>query len=158
MSSDGMVQCRHYCGFWYKVTGLQVNWEEIDHTADWSIRVWGATLEGLFLNAARAMITLIGGEAPDAPDIERYTISLPPNGDHETLLINWLNEILFLIEDLALLCQQVSITSLDEGGLTGLVEGCPGGSFGKHIKAATFQAVAIKRTERGLETTIVFDV
>ena len=61
-------------------------WEEVDHTADWALRVRGGDLRALFENAARGMISLIGGEAvAGAHEIERrIDLSAP---DLETLLV-----------------------------------------------------------------------
>lgn len=71
-----------------------MNFEEIEHTADRAFRVQGRNLAELLVNAARAMGVLNrlepGGEPPAMREIELEGI------DRETLLVNWLNEILYL--------------------------------------------------------------
>ena len=97
-----------------------MRFEELDHTADVGIRAYGASLEELFENAALGMFSLI-------VDLE----SVKPRGevevrvtaeDLEGLMVNWLQELLFLHETQHLVfCEfGVSIEKLD---LTGRVRG-----------------------------------
>ena len=73
-----------------------MRFEELDHTADVGIRAYGATVEELFENAAAGLFSLI---------VELETVK--PRGevevkvtaeDLETLMVNWLQELLFLHE------------------------------------------------------------
>ncbi len=132
-------------------------WEEIAHTADWSIRVWGQNRRALFENAARGMVSLIGGEADLArePAVRGFTLEAD---DWETLLVDFLTEILYLIEDNGVVCERVEVASAAGHRLAATVEGRPGGRFNKEIKAVTYHNLAIRHTDRGFETTIVFDV
>ena len=49
----------------------QANYVEVDHTADWAIRVRGATLPELFVNAATGMYELMADLPAVMPSIER---------------------------------------------------------------------------------------
>jgi len=41
---------------------------EVEHTADWALRVWAPTLEELFVDAARGMYELAGAKpSPTSP-------------------------------------------------------------------------------------------
>jgi SHS2 domain-containing protein len=132
-------------------------WEEVEHTADWALRVRGTDLRVLFENAARGMVSLIGGVAdPEQAAVHRtFTLQAP---DHEMLLVDWLSELLYLIEDQNLVFTEIAVYCLEGLALEARVKGRPGGSFQKHIKAATYHNLSVQQTAEGYETTIVFDV
>ncbi len=131
-------------------------WEELDHTADWALRVRGPDLRALFENAAYGMVSLIGGQAGSGPPLaRRFSLSAP---DAETLLVDWLTGIVSLIDQDALLPTRIRVLSLDGLALSAEVSGSPGATFSKQIKAVTYHNLAIRHTPEGFETTIVFDV
>jgi SHS2 domain-containing protein len=70
--------------------------EILDHTADTGFRAWGATVAELFENSARAMLAI----SADLAAVEaRSEKSIEVEGEnYESLLVNWLNEILYLFD------------------------------------------------------------
>ncbi len=130
--------------------------QEVEHTADWALRVRGDTLPGLFVNAAAGMYALI----VDAPHIQ-VQVERPvevAGVDAETLLVNWLNELLYYTEVDGLVFGQFEIVDLAGGRLRATARGQAGAPLRKHIKAATFHNVHIVKSGGGLSVTIVFDV
>ena len=71
-------------------------WQEIEHTADLALHLWADDLPDLFATAARGMFTFIVADAAAAPT-RAMTVTLDAL-DVETLLIDWLNELLYWIE------------------------------------------------------------
>jgi SHS2 domain-containing protein len=132
-------------------------WEEIPHTADLSLRVWGKDLRALFENAARGMLDLMGGiPIENLPVSEKfYSLHAP---DWETLLVDWLTELLYLAEDGEVLVGAVDVIEVDDLCLRASVSGWPDGRYDKLIKAVTYHDLSIVSTERGYEVVIVFDV
>lgn len=136
----------------------QPSWEEIDHTADWALRVWGSDLPDLLENAAYGMVSLLGEPAvPGAGETQtwEFSISAP---DAETLLIDWLTELIYLLEDEKVQFEEFSVQGDDRLSVRAKVLGASGAAFDKHIKAATYHNLQIRQSEYGLETVIVFDV
>lgn len=131
-------------------------WEEIEHTADVALRVYGETLAALFTHAARGMLSLAGGQ-PANGDTRQIEIKLEAI-DTETLLVDWLTEIAYLLEGEELVVTDVKIGEISERALGGAVIGQPGRAFDKHIKAVTYHALSITQAEDGYRATIVFDV
>lgn len=129
--------------------------EEVEHTADWAFRAYGKDLPALFENAARAMFALQGSTS-DATPISSRVVQVEGT-DRETLLVNWLNELLYLQETLHETFSGFEILELTEGRLTARVQSCPQ-ELTKTIKAATFHQLEIKQMESGWEATIVVDV
>jgi protein archease len=130
------------------------DFEEIEHTADWSFRVRGASLAQLLENAARAMHSFLPTEVEGKSSVRAVEVE---GVDRETLLVNWLNEILYLEERHGEIYQRFEISELSETHLRARVQGgcSPGGS---HIKAVTFHNLAIRQTSEGFEATVIVDV
>lgn len=132
-------------------------WEEIEHTADWALRVWGDDLRALMEHAACGMMSLLGDATLNEITFQR-SISIQAI-DAEMLLVNWLTELLYLVEDEGIVFSEISVHRADATGLDADVQGgVPGEEMRKHIKAVTYHMLEIRPSERGLETVIVFDV
>jgi SHS2 domain-containing protein len=136
---------------------MSLAWEEIPHTADWALKVRGADLRSLFENAARGMVSLIGGEAGPDSEIVRRDITLDAP-DLEVLLVDWLTELLVLVEDEGVVFVDIAVSQVADLAMKASVTARRGGQFSKYIKAVTYHNLAIRRTSDGYETTIVFDV
>ncbi len=132
------------------------DFDEIEHTADWAIRVRGATLPDLFVSAAVGMYSLMADLSAVKPAFER---TVEARGmDAEALLVKWLNELVYRTEmDGEVFCQ-FQIDSFEPTHLRATVRGDRGIPLKKEIKAVTFHNLRIESTEQGYEATIVFDV
>jgi len=138
--------------------------EEISHTADWSIRVWADDLAGLLAESARGMIALTNAESSlsgvegqaEGPRVKRE-VSLDAY-DAESLLVAFLEELLYLSESEGLIFDDFSQLTIEDLKLSGIMEGGALRSIEKEIKAVTFHNLEIRESERGLEVEIVFDV
>jgi SHS2 domain-containing protein len=78
--------------------------------------------------------------------------------DRETLLVGWLNELLFLTESEGLLFSDFSVKSLTDTALAARAGGAPGEVTGAHIKAATFHSLEVVENRTGFSAVITFDV
>jgi len=68
-------------------------YQEVEHTADRALHVWGRTLPDLFAGAARGMYSLMA-DLNGLAATERREVQLEA-WDQESLLVDWLNELLF---------------------------------------------------------------
>jgi SHS2 domain-containing protein len=108
--------------------------EEISHTADAALRVWGQDLKELFLNAARGLAWLMVDPQTVPPAVEvPLDLSAP---DAETLLVTWLGELIYLYEREGAVFTEFDLEEVTPTHLRGTVRGGP----------------------QGLETVVVFDV
>ena len=130
--------------------------EEIDHTADWSIRVRGRDLQELFGNAALGMAMLMADVDGIEPDVERL-VELE-EFDTETLLVSWLTELLWFNEETDAIFIYYEIRKLTPKRIKAKVWGGSAVGQWKHIKAVTFHDLKIIQTDDGYEVTLVFDV
>ncbi|NBD35298.1 MAG: archease [Chloroflexi bacterium] len=130
-------------------------WEEIDHTADLALHLWADDLSALFITAARGMFSLIAAPREDATS-RALEISLSAL-DVETLLVDWLNELLYLSEVESLVFTGYELAHLTPNALEATVTGRPIKMYYNYIKAATFHNLSVDATPDGYETEIVFD-
>jgi len=130
--------------------------EEIEHTADLAIRAYGRDMKELFANAAYGMFALMAEPSPEEPTSERG-VELEGT-DYESLLVDWLNELIYLHEVEGETYSQFAIETLSPTKLKAHVAGRPTKRKTKAIKAATFHNLAIEEIPNGLVATIVFDV
>jgi SHS2 domain-containing protein len=131
-------------------------YQERPHTADWALDVWAPDLIELLRAAAQGMYALIGARPEPNPDRKDYKIEFAVR-DEETLLVSFLSELIYFTGRDNVAFDEFDLT-LDGAKLLANVSGLPIESQAKEIKAVTFHNLSIRRTERGLETTIVFDV
>jgi len=133
-----------------------LGFEEIEHTADRAFRVTGRDMASLLENAVRAMHSLNAPRPSDGPLAERQ-IEVE-GGDRESLLVNWLNEILYVEQSQRLICEQVHIDELENHHLRARVKLREYDRDYTHIKAVTFHNLEIRETDKGLEAELVLDV
>lgn len=132
-----------------------MGFEEISHTADWSVRVWAEHLPGLFAECARAMNVLSGTQIGGGPRLRRgFEYGAP---DAESLLVAFLSELVYYQEQEGLAFDRFDL-HVGNGSLKVDMEGARVLSVDKAIKAVTYHNLKILKTGEGLETTIVFDV
>ncbi len=134
----------------------QPPYEEIEHTADWALKVKGADLPTLFSNAALGMMELAGVRTGEDAGQERL-IELQAF-DSETLLVDWLHELVVALEMEQMAFREIKLEITGGRKLVGTVRAVPLASMDKPIKAVTFNELHIQESPEGLETTIVFDV
>lgn len=130
-------------------------YEEIDHTADIALRVWGEDFYALLSQSAKGMYDLMGIN-PEAESHIENTFQIE-SGVKDTVLVDFLNEVLFLAEDRGQVYQSFSFNQID-AMLEVNVSGQKVESIRRNIKAVTFHDLDIVETDQGLETTITFDV
>ncbi|MGH2521381.1 MAG: archease [Anaerolineales bacterium] len=130
-------------------------YREVDHTADWALEVWAPTLEVLFVDAAHGMYALAG----TAPGPNRLTRRVEVSGDdYESLLVAWLQELLYATESEGLVFSDFHIDTLTPTHLRVEASGGPGERLEKVIKAVTYHNLRIQQTANGYTATLVFDV
>lgn len=132
-----------------------MGFEEIPHTADWSIRVWADDLEKLLSESARGMLWLAGAVMVEKPRVDKTIFVDEP--DDESLLIAFLSELVYFIEQENLGFDKF-VLSIKNGRLKVEMEGAPLKSISKTIKAVTWHNLEIHKSAQGLEVEIVFDV
>jgi SHS2 domain-containing protein len=130
--------------------------EEVEHIADRAFLVRGRSLAELLENAAQAMVALDG--AP--PSSERFIRRLieVEGSDRETLLVNWLNEILYLEQTHHEFYDHFLLSDVTENHLRAQLYGRQLDRSLTSLKAVTFHNLEVKESSEGLEAMVVVDV
>jgi SHS2 domain-containing protein len=132
-----------------------LGFEEISHTADWSVRVWADDLPSLFAESAWAMNALAGTVTDKGP---RLTRAFESGGtDTESLLVAFLSELVYYQEQENLAFDMFDI-QIKDAQISVHMEGSQITSIDKAIKAVTYHNLKIEETLRGVEVVIVLDV
>jgi len=132
----------------------------INHTADVGIIAYGADIKQLFSNAALALFSLITEPESIKEKIKRRMEII--SEDKDSLLVEWLNELIYLFDAEHLLFKRFDIENLSGSQLKAV---CYGEKLDplKHkikmeVKAATYHMLKINRDSNGYEVQIIFDV
>jgi SHS2 domain-containing protein len=132
----------------------------LEHTADVGFEAFGSTREEVFANAARALIYLI----VDLDTIEpRGEVALQVRGpDPESVLVNWLSEILYLHDAEGWLFRDFDIQNLQDDSLSALARG-EKFQRSRHqakllVKAITYHQLALKETREGWRAQVYVDI
>jgi SHS2 domain-containing protein len=130
--------------------------EEIEHTADWAIRVSASSAAGLFCRAAQGLYHMVGMRVDETPlHEERLQLAAV---DWESLLVAWLNELLFLQERNHKAYPEIEILSLDFKHVDALLRGGRVSAWTRDIKAVTYHNLRVISGPRVWQATVVFDV
>lgn len=128
---------------------------EIEHTADAAIMVSADDLKSLFLAAATGMYSIAGAQYDTSGRKLKKELNISEI-DSETLLVSFLNELLFLLEN-GIFFNEFNL-EFQAGELKGTLRGFPVKSIEREIKAVTFNNLQIKKTNEIFSTQIVFDI
>lgn len=134
---------------------MNAGFEELEHTADWALRVWAPNLPGLLEQAARGMYSLAGIQFGQGNRVQREL--QVEAGDHEGLLVNFLTELLHILEEDGLAFDAYEISRAGQA-VRAKLNGRAVQERKKEIKAVTYHNLAIRPGQSGLEVEIVFDV
>jgi SHS2 domain-containing protein len=134
--------------------------EIIDHTADVGIIAYGTDIKELFSNAALALFSLI--TEPESVE-EKLHLDLEVSSEgRDSLLVEWLNELIYLFDVKHILFNRFDIRSLTHNQLKAT---CYGEKFDpmKHkikvgVKAATYHMLKLDKNGVGCKAQIIFDI
>jgi len=135
------------------------DFEIVDHTADVGVIAYGADIKQAFANAARALFSLIT-ELDDVEEALYRDIELAAP-DEESLLVRWLNELIYLFDVENIIFKRFDIIKLDNTQLKARSYGEKVDSS-KHklkigVKAATYHMLKVDKDD-GFKVQVLFDI
>jgi len=135
-----------------------MSYEEIPHTADIKIRARAETLDLLFAEAFDALMEVVYGK--NREDGLEKKIELHAS-DPESLLADFLSEVLFVSEVEGLVFSRADIT-IHGQNLTAVLFGEPFDparhAEGTEVKGISYSGLSIRRDTNGYILDILFDV
>jgi len=138
---------------------MEKDFEIIDHTADVGILAYGVDMSQAFANAARALFSIIT-ELDDVEEVLYRDIELSAP-DRESLLVAWLNELIYLFDAENIIFKRFDITGLGDTRLEAR-------SYGEKVdnsrhklktgvKAATYHMLKVE-DGNGCKAQVLFDI
>lgn len=136
------------------------NFEIIDISGDVGLRAYGENLRDAFINAAIGMFSLIT-DLEMVKEEKVITVSVESDSV-ESLLVSWLNELIFYFDTYGFLGKKVLITEFTPSLLKATISGedfDPKRHESKLlIKAATYHMLKIEEKNRRWEIAVIFDI
>lgn len=143
-----------------------MQYEILDHPADIGIKVYGKSLEELFINAAMGTSALIVEPFETSEKSIRKEVNLNTK-NYTELFTNWLDEIIYLFDTNGFLTKRIKNISIhsskEECNIQALLEG---EKFNKnkheiklYLKAVTYHQLQIKQLkDKSWEAIVYFDI
>lgn len=129
--------------------------DEVEHTADVRIRSSAEGLPQLFEAAARDMSEYIFGPVPRGRTAdEEIAISSP---DLQSLLVDWLSELLYRAITSYRALAACDITSFDSNRIVARVSYVPAKAL-RDVKAVTYSQIRIEQAGERWESEITYDI
>ena len=138
---------------------MEKEFEILNHTADVGIIAYGSDMNEAFANAAKGLFSLIT-ELDDVEEVEHRDIELTAP-DQESLLVGWLNELIYLFDAENMLFKRFDIAQLSDTHLKARSYGHKVDSS-RHklkmgVKAATYHMLKIEKSNGG-RVQVLFDI
>ena len=133
-----------------------------EHTSEVQLRIQAPSLTSLFEEAARGLAELLlGGDADrarEAAQTEPVELVRLTGRDRAALLVNWLNELIFLSETQHRVYTRVQVLYASDRELEARVQGAMAEALGTPVKAATLYGLSVEAEAGGFTATVVLDV
>ena len=132
-------------------------YEIIEHTADVGIEATDPSLEGVFEQIAHGLFEILGAWQPGRGEL--IEMQLEP-ADNAGLLVDWLNELLYIQDTRDIVFTALDVGSIDDRGLSATIGIKPRatGLDGTAVKAATFHRLSVEQRDGAWHARIYLDV
>jgi len=138
---------------------MEKDFEILDHTADVGIIAYGNDVKQAFTNTAKGLFSLIT-ELDNINEVLYRDIELVAP-DQESLLVEWLNELIYLFDAEGIIFRRFDIVELDDTRLKAR-------SYGERVdssrhklktgvKAATYHMLKVDKTD-GCKVQVLLDI
>lgn len=132
--------------------------EVLEHKADFKIRAFGKTKEELFLNALFGMISGLRPKIKDKKLKIKNKIKIK-SLDLPTLLVDFLSEVLYLIQVDKAIYREVKFIKFSNNELEAGISGQKVERFEGDIKAVTYHNLDVHQSKDGSwQAIVLFDI
>jgi SHS2 domain-containing protein len=139
---------------------VKKNFEYLEHTADLGFLACGKTLKALFANAAEALMeVMVSVETIQMGTQKKIDVTAP---SLDSLLVRWLNELLYIFDTEGLLFRRYDIDHLDTFSLKATAMGEQVDPI-RHvtkteIKAVTYHQLYVRKKNGQWECRVILDL
>jgi SHS2 domain-containing protein len=129
----------------------------VDHTSEVQLEVEAESLAGLAAEAGQALglLMLRGAPAEVSGPVRTLEVS---SVDRDALLVDWLNEILFVAETESWVPVEFAVEESSPTRLRVAARGVPVEEVPSSVKAATFHGLRVEERDGSWRAEVIFDV
>jgi SHS2 domain-containing protein len=132
----------------------------VEHTADTGIVAYGADMREAFANAAYGMFSLMADLEQVREETSRYIEA--EAGDRESLVVSWLNELLYMFDVERVVFKRFDILELTNTRLRADAYGekvdASRHELRSGVKAATYHMLKVSEDRGRCRIRVIFDV
>lgn len=132
----------------------------LEHTADMGIEAVAETREELFAQAAYGLLEVIFG-TPTGVARQEKALAVE-GGDPEELLVNWLNEVLYLFEGKGFVPVDIEVEEVGWGRARARVSGEPFDPLRhpveREVKAVTYHQLRVEKVDGAWQARVYVDL
>jgi SHS2 domain-containing protein len=132
----------------------------VEHTADIGIVAYGADLREAFANAAYGMFSLMADLEQVREETSRYIEA--EAGDRESLVVSWLNELLYMFDVERIIFKRFDVLELTNTRLKADAYGekvdASRHELKSGVKAATYHMLKVSEDNGRCRIRVIFDV
>jgi SHS2 domain-containing protein len=141
------------------MTAVEPSHEFEEHTSEVALTIRAQTLEELFAEAGRALGELMLGEAArgSTPTGAAHKVEVR-SSDRTALLVDWLNELIFLSDVHKAAFSAIEVTSISDRHIVAEVRGVAVPVLKTAVKAATFHDASVELHDASARARVVLDV
>ena len=132
----------------------EMSYRWVEHTGELQLEIEAPTEEQVFGDALKALAELFGDDRHGSYLLHEIRVAGP---ERAVLLVEWLDELVYLAETESLVPQEVERIELTDGGVVAGVR-CHRGNPRPLVKGATYHRLAFAATRDGFRATVVLDV
>jgi len=137
---------------------MAYQYKVLSHPADVRLEIIASCKESLFQGALEGMAYIIKPNASQRGILKKEQIEIH-SLDINTLLVDFLNEVLAKSDIYNCIFNKVKIKKLTDNSIKGIIEGRSVKEFSKEIKAATYHQLNITQDKKGIwKVIILFDI
>jgi SHS2 domain-containing protein len=129
----------------------------VDHTSEVGLQVRAGSFGELLAEAGRGLARLLLREVPRTAAGETRDFEVFSH-DREALLVDWLNELLFVAETRLWVPLEFEVLEASETRIRARVRGAAVEVPPSIVKAATFHGLQVKETADGFAAEVILDV
>lgn len=117
--------------------------EILEHPADIGFRAFGDTLPELYAQAALAMLS-IADDPESVQPLNEYRLAVE-SGDRESLMVDWLSEILYWFDGKQISFHEIAVTELADTAIRAVARGELRRQARIIVKAVTYHQLKIEQ-------------
>jgi len=131
-----------------------VTYRWVEHTAELELEIEAPSEEAVFIDALHALAELLGDDSRG--ELVSHEIRIQCS-ERALLLVEWLDELVYLAETEDLVPEDVEQLELSERGVVATVRGRRG-ALRTLVKGVTYHRLAFEPGEQGFRARVVLDV